>query len=319
MERVFPFPAFPNGWFVVSYSDELAESEVKPIEYFGSELVLFRGEDGKARLLDAFCRHLGAHLGYGGCVEGDAIRCPFHSWKWDGDGVCVDIPYSKRIPPQARIRSWDVCEKNGSIFAWLHAEAEEPSYEIPIIPEIDDDGWVVHTRHNWKVHSRMYDMGENPADHQHFKYLHGASGMPTLDQVTDDDGVRRNVSKMKMTTPKGPIEGSIETKAFGPGYGVVHVQGIVDTIIINEGTPIDDENVEIRFTYLQRKTDDDRQRRIGTAMIRDLIHQMDQDQVIFEHKTYLTKPLVLREDGPILEYRREARKHYSGAFWDDEG
>ena len=317
MERVFPFPAFPNGWFVVSYSDELDVGQVKPIEYFGKDLVLFRGEDGEARVLDAHCRHLGAHLGYGGCVEGDAIRCPVHAWKWDGDGVCVDIPYAKHIPSKARTTAWDVCERNGSVFAWFHAEGEPPDYEIPVVPEVSDEEWEVHTRHSWNVESRMYDMGENAVDHQHFIYLHGAGGIPTLDQVTDEDGARRNVSQMDMTTPQGPIKGSIESKGYGPGYGVVYVGGIVDTIIINEGTPVDDENVEVRFTYLQRKTDDERQLRIGTKMIKNLLYQMDQDQLIFKHKTYLTKPLVLKEDGPILKYRREARKAYSGPFWDD--
>ena len=60
----FPF-GIPNCWFHVSYSDELKLGEVKPVHYFGRDLVLFRGEDGKAVCLDAYCPHLGAHLGVG--------------------------------------------------------------------------------------------------------------------------------------------------------------------------------------------------------------------------------------------------------------
>jgi len=38
----------PFGWFMVAYSDELAVGEVKPLYYFGKDLVLWRGEDGQA-------------------------------------------------------------------------------------------------------------------------------------------------------------------------------------------------------------------------------------------------------------------------------
>ncbi|MBA17767.1 MAG: Rieske (2Fe-2S) protein, partial [Sphingomonas sp.] len=69
--------SIPFGWFGVGYSNELAVGEVRPVHYFGRELVLFRNENGEAGLLDAYCPHLGAHLGHGGKVEGDSIRCPF--------------------------------------------------------------------------------------------------------------------------------------------------------------------------------------------------------------------------------------------------
>src|SRR5262245_30397134 len=96
----FPFPPYANGWFRALYSHQLARGEVKALHRLGRELVAFRGEDGAARVFDAHCRHLGAHLGYGGKVEGNAIRCPFHGWLWNGsDGRCLEIPYAKRIPP----------------------------------------------------------------------------------------------------------------------------------------------------------------------------------------------------------------------------
>ena len=72
----FPFP-IPSGWFAVAFSSELEAGEVKPVRYFGKELVLFRTSDGEAHLLDAFCPHLGAHLGHGGvgsCPTRDELR-----------------------------------------------------------------------------------------------------------------------------------------------------------------------------------------------------------------------------------------------------
>ena len=92
----FPFPAYPNGWARVALGEDLPPGGVVPLRYFGRDLVLFRTDSGEARVLDAHCPHLGAHLGHGGRVEGEGIRCPFHAWWWDGDGRCLEIPYASR-------------------------------------------------------------------------------------------------------------------------------------------------------------------------------------------------------------------------------
>ena len=128
----------------------------------------------------------------------------------------------------------------------------------------------------------------------------------------------RNVSKLDMPTPKGDIQGSITSEGFGPGFGWVNVKGVLHTIIVMANTPIDDQTVKVRFDYLQPRTDDPRQQRIGQKMIDELKRQMEQDIVIFENKRYLTRPLLVPEDGPIAEYRRKARKSYTGEFFSDD-
>ncbi len=314
MKRVFPFPAYPNGWFAVCYSDEIKPCEVKPLEYFGNPLVVYRTEAGEARVIDAHCPHLGAHLGFGGAVVCDTVRCPFHHWRFGADGKCVDIPYAQRIPPLAKIGVWPTCESSGLVFVWYHGEQKPPASPIPPIEEYGAPGWGDYVRFRWKVKSRMYDMGENPVDAQHFRFLHGGVA-PSFDQVDDGRGGLKNVSNLDMPTPKGNIKGSITSEHFGPGFGIVHVRGVVHTIIVMANTPIDGETVDVRFNYLQPKTDDPKQQRIGAAMIKNLKGQMDQDVMIFENKKYLTEPLLVPEDGPIAEYRRKARKNYTGEFY----
>mgnify|MGYP000650348235 FL=1 len=105
MTKRFPFHPYPNSWFVVAFSHELAPGGVMPLHYFGQELVLFRTEDGAARVLDAYCPHLGAHLGCGGVVQGNKLRCPFHGWQFAGEsGQCVEVPFAAKIPPRAGLR-----------------------------------------------------------------------------------------------------------------------------------------------------------------------------------------------------------------------
>jgi phenylpropionate dioxygenase-like ring-hydroxylating dioxygenase large terminal subunit len=314
MKREFPFPAYPNGWFAIAYGDEVAVGSVSPVEYFGRELVVFRGEDGGVRVLDAHCPHLGAHLGYGGRVVEDSVRCPFHAWRFGDGGNCVEIPYAKRIPKKAKVRAWEVCEQNGLIFIWHHAEGLAPEKSIPVIEEYGPEGWGDYVRARWVVKSRMYDMGENPVDAQHFKYLHGGVA-PDFRQVGDGRGGIRNEADLGMPTPRGDVRGSITSESYGPGFGIVHVRGVRHTIIVMANTPTDEEHVEVRFGYLQPPTDDPKLQRLGDAMIEELKRQLEADIPIWEHKQYLTEPLLLPEDGPIAEYRRKARRHYTGEFF----
>src|SRR5688572_2727124 len=65
-----PFP-IPVGWFFVDYSENLKVGEVRNVEIFDQEWVLFRGESGKVGMTDPYCAHLGAHMGHGGRVCGD--------------------------------------------------------------------------------------------------------------------------------------------------------------------------------------------------------------------------------------------------------
>src|SRR3954462_13373607 len=114
----FPMPRYPNGWFQVAYSDELEPGAVRPIKYFGRDMVLFRTASGKAAVLDAFCPHLGAHLGHGGKVVGESMQCPFHAWSFDCTGQCTEVPYATKIPPRAKVAPWTVVEKAGLVLVW---------------------------------------------------------------------------------------------------------------------------------------------------------------------------------------------------------
>ena len=73
MKRVFPFPAYPNGWFAVSYSDEVKSGEVKPLGYFGNPLVVYRTEAGEVHRADEFQRRRLLHAECAGLGPGPAV------------------------------------------------------------------------------------------------------------------------------------------------------------------------------------------------------------------------------------------------------
>ena len=78
-------PDFPMGWFSVARANELSIGGVKRVVAFDRELALYRTESGVPVVQDAFCPHLGAHLGVDGRVVGERIQCPFHGWEFGKD------------------------------------------------------------------------------------------------------------------------------------------------------------------------------------------------------------------------------------------
>jgi 3-ketosteroid 9alpha-monooxygenase subunit A len=272
--------------------------------------VVFRGEDGMARVFDAHCPHLGAHLGHGGKVEGNGVRCPFHAWRFGEDGRCTEIPYSKRIPAKSSVRAWRVSERNGIVFVHHHDQGAEPTFEIPEIPELDSDDWSVPENRFWKVRSRWFDMNENCVDNIHFKYVHGTPNIPKS-SISVDEHIFRVDNEMNMTTPRGEIEATLTTIDHGPAFQIVEITGGVDTLMLNTATPIDEEWTDVSFSYSIRHGGDEKVKRVGSARIRDLEHQFDQDVSIWENKAYWDRPNLCAEDGDIGTYRRWMRQFFS--------
>lgn len=307
--RAYPFP-LPNGWFQVAYADELPPGAVVPLRYFGRDLVLFRTESGRATVLDAHCPHLGAHLGHGGRVGGETIECPFHAWRFDADGQCVEIPYAQRIPPKGRTACWPVVERNRIVWVWHHKAGLAPDFEVPDIPEATAPDWTDFERHRWRVRTRNQEMGENAVDRAHFRYVHGTATMPDT-EVEFDGPVRRALNRARLTTPRGVVEGTIDSRAYGMGCSTTRFSGICETLLIGSVTPIDDTEVDVRFSFTQRSDQaGDGRSRVAGAIVADICRQLEEDIPIWEHKAYMARPVLCDGDGPIGAFRRWCRQFY---------
>jgi phenylpropionate dioxygenase-like ring-hydroxylating dioxygenase large terminal subunit len=309
MSRRFPFSPNPVGWFAVAYSDELAPSAIVPIHYFGKELVLFRTAQGQAVVLDAYCPHLGANLGDGGEVAGETIRCPFHAWCFDQRGACVEVPYAARLP-RAQVRSWPVCERNGFILVHHHPAGELPTFEIPSLPEFGSSDWTPYARRRWRIRTDVREMTENAFDRAHFRYLHHLKNLPEPRIVFE--GPRFHIEvRTEMQTDFGVIDGTLEMRSAGPGFGTGRFRGLIETLLISTVTPIDDEYVDARFTFTVRKLPDEGATRlVGDSLIAELSHQVEQDIRIWEKKVYCERPVLCREDSAIAAFRTWSKQFY---------
>jgi phenylpropionate dioxygenase-like ring-hydroxylating dioxygenase large terminal subunit len=325
----YDFPV-PFGWFAVSLSRELAAGEVKPLRYFDRDLVLFRTESGEAKLLDAHCPHLGAHLGHGGKVKGERIACPFHAWEFNGAGVCEHIPYANRIPPRAdgkqTVHSYPVLERNQIVWAWYHPQRIEPSFEVETVPEFGDPEWTDIRLYEWKFGAPIQEAAENAADAAHFVYVHTAQSIPR-GEITHEGHKRfaRYFGRSPDMDEHGNIDRTgtkwrdnvLETANVGPGQTLQRFMGLFDTIQMGLPTPIDNEHMHLRFCFIQRRDMNEMQKLMAKALTDEISFQVEQDMPIWENKIYQPNPILCDGDGPIAQFRRWFSQFYAPAAGDD--
>ena len=130
-------------WHPVALIDEfdpkldptMAIRPVKAVRLLGQNLVLFKNAQGEFGLLDRDCPHRGADLAYGR-NEGDGLRCPFHGWKFDVTGQCLETPAEPKgsvLCTRIKQLNYPVQERSGILFAWMGPEGSSP----PPLPAID--------------------------------------------------------------------------------------------------------------------------------------------------------------------------------------
>lgn len=198
---------FIEGWYWAIPSRDIKVGEVKPVNLLGRDLVIYRGLDGKAIALDAYCPHMGAHLAEGK-VEGNGIRCFFHNWKYDAEGKCVDIPCMEK-PLSAKVQSWPTGEKYGTIWVWT---GETPKQPLPFAPELEDEECEAAIAKSFVKNCHPNVVMINAIDAQHFNTVHN---LP-LKIVFEKNEINENAVTFSNTTRGG--EDSLFVKLIRPLY-----------------------------------------------------------------------------------------------------
>lgn len=159
-----------HHWYIACEIKSIAR---KPHAFsaFNKRLVAFRGSDGKVAVLDDRCAHRNAPLS-AGFVDGNLLRCPYHGWGYNSDGVAEDIPACPSQAPAASkpcIKSWSAIEQDG--YVWFSL-TDQPATERPMpFAHINESGWTtftMKTRFAGSVESCL----ENFLDCPHATFVH---------------------------------------------------------------------------------------------------------------------------------------------------
>jgi 3-ketosteroid 9alpha-monooxygenase subunit A len=317
----FPYKGFPSGWFQVAWADELAIGDVRPLHYFGRDLVLYRGRSG-CQVLDAHCPHMGAHLGHGGVVVGDSIVCPFHGWRWGADGRNELAPLEKQAVDRCRIKSWPTVVANQIVWVWHDALGRDPLFAAPVdLPGVADGrryNLYPHCVKAWRgVKARPQYIPENNVDVEHLRWIHKAKG-PIETTRLEADGPIMHIAntitygygKAKTRlTPDGPIEVEVAAELWGLGFQYTFFPQPDSAISIQSQTPIDDHRCDLFQSVLvygeagfDPAAEPDG---IASSRVREQIVQIERDLPIWENMKYLANPSLSPQEASAMKILRE--------------
>jgi phenylpropionate dioxygenase-like ring-hydroxylating dioxygenase large terminal subunit len=318
---------YPTGWYVVAWSSQVEVGSVERLHYFGRELVCFRGESGTVAVLDAYCQHLGGHLGVGGTVVGDEIKCPWHAWQWRQDGTNSLIPYSKEgCKRGVRIRTYPTTEWYGMVAMWFDRDGCEPAWELPNVPELDSgDYYPMHPHSRMlnrvKVHPQI--IVENAADPYHIAPVHhGDRPAETTSFEFLENHIHATVTvnygggrPSTWLTPDGPVDGEVVYDTYGLGIGFVRFPPeVMASVQITSHTPVDEEYTDYYFAMGCRREPGDTGDVPDGRAARWIDLQQEiikQDFFTWENMKYLDKPsFTVEEAKNYAGLRRWARRFY---------
>ncbi|KRA29516.1 MULTISPECIES: Rieske 2Fe-2S domain-containing protein [unclassified Nocardioides] len=319
---------FARGWHCLGLARDLTDGKPHQINAFGQKLVVFAGEDGTINVLDAYCRHMGGDLSQG-IVKGNEIACPFHDWRWGGDGRCKQIPYARRVPLRARTASWPTLVQDGMLFVWNDPQGNPPPADvtIPRIPQVDDDRWTDWIWYETVIEgANCREIVDNVVDMAHFFYIHysfptyfknvfeGTAAYQYMDGAGRDDVRPATPSRNNPT-----VLGTTSVAAYhGPSFMIdevtYHYEDLdVDTILINCHYPIDENSFVLQYGIIVEKKDgiSDADAELMAAKTGKFIkYGFEQDVAIWKSKARIDNPLLCEEDGPVYQLRRWYQQFY---------
>jgi phthalate 4,5-dioxygenase len=122
---------FRSYWIPALLASELPDNDCPPmrVKLLSERLLGFRDSQGRLGLIDEFCAHRGVSLWFGRNEE-NGLRCPYHGWKYDYTGQCIEVPseldesgFCKKI----KLKSYPLVERGGVLWTYMGPADQQPS------------------------------------------------------------------------------------------------------------------------------------------------------------------------------------------------
>ncbi|MEE2058785.1 Rieske 2Fe-2S domain-containing protein [Rhodococcus artemisiae] len=316
---------FARGWHCLGLSRSFKDGKPHSVEAFGTKLVVWADSNGEIKVLDGYCRHMGGDLSQGE-IKGDSIACPFHDWRWGGNGKCTDIPYARRVPPLARTRAWTTMEKHGQLFVWNDPEGNTPpeNVTIPELEQYGTDEWTDWTWHQILIEgSNCREIIDNVVDMAHFFYIHYA--FPTFFKNVFEGHVAEQYLNTRGRPDKGMatqygMESKLESYAayYGPSYMINPLKNNyggyeTESVLINCHYPITHDSFMLQYGIIVKKPtgmNAEQTDMLAGKLTEGVGEGFLQDVEIWKNKTKIENPLLCEEDGPVYQLRRWYEQFY---------
>lgn len=172
-------------WQPIAAATQLDENPVKRVKLLGESLVLYRDRSGTLGLIGDTCAHRRVNLAFG-IPETVGLRCPYHGWRYDGTGQCVEMPDEAKdstFPSRVQIPAYPVKELAGVIFAYLGPDPAPllPNWDLFVAENVVHDIGFQVLDCNW------LQIQENDLDPAHLEWLHGYFSNYALERIGRPD------------------------------------------------------------------------------------------------------------------------------------
>jgi phenylpropionate dioxygenase-like ring-hydroxylating dioxygenase large terminal subunit len=164
---------FRRYWIPVMLASELPENECPPVrvKLLSERLLAWRDTQGRYALTDEFCAHRGVSLWFGRNEE-NGLRCPYHGWKYDHTGQCIDVPSEPEesgFCQKIKLKSYKLIERGGILWAYMGPAEKEPP-----LPAFEWSGLPashLYLSKRWQECNWLQAM-EGGIDSSHVSFLH---------------------------------------------------------------------------------------------------------------------------------------------------
>jgi len=312
--RRFPFPT-PFGWFQVAFPDDLAPGDVTPLRYWNRELVLWRDMAGDFHLQDAYCPHLGAHLAHGGTVATTSSNARSTGWRFDGAGVCTNIPYSQRTNRKAKLRKLPTDRAQRLRARVVPPQRRRAGVGIPVI-ERSRSGVervllvVVRDPHV------PQEMSENGVDPAHFQYVHGTrerrgDGELRHRRTVLDDAVEAVVRHAARHDRRSHRRLQLRPRIL---EGLVQRHRRRDQHRDHDAHRRRDDAGPLQLHSCASFEDAKLTSTVADAFVKEINKQVQEEPAIWENKAFLPTPALADTDGPIMKFRKWYSQFYAEPY-----
>jgi nitrite reductase/ring-hydroxylating ferredoxin subunit len=285
---------YKHGWFQVAFERDVVD-ELTAVAIGSTRLVLVKTEEG-VNAYSADCPHRGAHLAYGGKLQGDCIICPFHGYH---------VGLGKVSRQNFRTPVFETLTVGGLVFVRLSDQFDNGF--TPFVTHLAQDHVFV-PGFTMMVKAPAALVTENGFDSSHFPAVHGIVNHPKFTVQYGEDGqlVVTSLFKVPSPDPRQPEPRSVPYKAstFSPGLIVVQLTGDAPYTVITATTPISTNEARIHLSlalpiaaYGPKPPP-----QMTQAILTYSRGGLEDDQVMWENMSLAQPPKYVAQDAAILQF-----------------
>ena len=167
-----------HAWYPVAFLKDLDRQRPTAFTLLEQDLVLwFERTAGRWRAFADACPHRLVPLSAGRLNPNGELECPYHGWRFDGNGTCTAIPQASAgssISQRSHCRSYATAAAQELLFVYSGDPEEASQHPLPLVPVLEEPNWFVQDTFR-DLPMDALTLLENVLDVSHVPFTHHAT------------------------------------------------------------------------------------------------------------------------------------------------